>query len=182
MTWCVAIYLLLTILEAGRVQGFRMSPRSVAVSLVRPSSTILATVGWGSRSSRCSSSSSSSSGRRRSSRDSSSTALQFKTFDEMLAELDQPVLVDFYAQWCGPCRMMQPVLEDIAARMESDIKVAKVDTDRSPTLGNRYQVEALPTLILFSKGQVMERYVGYMTADELENAVRATLKRVKAST
>lgn len=112
----------------------------------------------------------------------SSTALSFKTFDEMLAELSEPVLVDFYAQWCGPCRMMQPVLEDIAARMENDIKVAKVDTDRSPTLGNRYQVEALPTLILFSKGQVIDRYVGYMTADELEVAVKASLKRVKAAT
>lgn len=100
----------------------------------------------------------------------------------MLAELSEPVLVDFYAQWCGPCRMMQPVLEDIAARMENEIKVAKVDTDRSPTLGNRYQVEALPTLILFSKGQIVDRYVGYMTADELEVAVKASLKRVKAAT
>ena len=98
----------------------------------------------------------------------------------MLVELEVPVLVDFYAQWCGPCKMMVPVLEDIAARMESDIKVAKVDTDRSPTLGHRYQVEALPTLILFHKGQPVERYVGYMSADELERAVNVTLKRIRA--
>ena len=108
------------------------------------------------------------------------TRLSFKTFDEMLVELEVPVLVDFYAQWCGPCKMMVPVLEDIAARMESDIKVAKVDTDRSPTLGHRYQVEALPTLILFHKGQPVERYVGYMSADELERAVNVTLKRIRA--
>jgi thioredoxin len=109
----------------------------------------------------------------------SSTRLAFKTFDEMLVELEMPVLVDFYAQWCGPCKMMVPVLEEIAARLENDIKVAKVDTDRSPTLGNRYQVEALPTLILFNKGQPVERYVGYMSADELERAVTSTLKRIR---
>jgi len=109
-----------------------------------------------------------------------STKLNFKTFDEMLTTLEQPVLVDFYAQWCGPCRMMQPVLEEIAGRMEAEIKVAKVDTDKSPRLGNRYQVEALPTLILFSKGEVVERYVGYISADELEVAVKKTLKRINA--
>ena len=102
----------------------------------------------------------------------------FKNFDDMLSKLDCPVLVDFYAQWCGPCKMMQPVLEDIAGRMEDKIKVAKVDTDRSPKLGAKYQVEALPTLILFDKGQVVERYIGYMTADELEYAVQGTLNRL----
>lgn len=102
----------------------------------------------------------------------SKTRRNFKNFDEMLTQLECPVLVDFYAPWCGPCVMMQPVLEDIAGRMENDIKVAKVDTDKSPRLGGRYQVEALPTLILFNKGQVIERFVGYMTADELELAVR----------
>lgn len=68
--------------------------------------------------------------------------------------------------------MMQPVLEEIAERMEADIKVAKVDTDKAPRLGGRYQVEALPTLILFHKGEVLDRYVGYMNADELEKTVR----------
>ena len=108
-----------------------------------------------------------------------STRLSFRTFDEMLVELETPVLVDFYAEWCGPCKMMVPVLEEIASRMENDIKVAKVDTDKSPGLGHRYQVEALPTLILFSKGQVVERYVGYMSADDLQRAVTKTLKTIQ---
>ena len=75
----------------------------------------------------------------------------------MLEQLDVPVLVDFYAQWCGPCQMMQPVLEDLASRLDSVARVAKVDTDKSPRLASRYQVEALPTLILFHKGKVIER-------------------------
>eukprot|EP01041_Mallomonas_annulata_P006075 gene6075-12260_t len=97
---------------------------------------------------------------------------QFKNFDEMLEKLEVPVLVDFYAQWCGPCVMMQPVLEDVAQRLESVARVAKVDTDKSPKLGSRYQVEALPTLILFNKGKEIERFVGYRTADELEKEIR----------
>ena len=102
----------------------------------------------------------------------------YKNFDDMLGQLDCPVLVDFYAQWCGPCKMMQPVLEDIAGRMADKIKVAKVDTDKSPRLGAKYEVEALPTLILFNKGQVVERFIGYMTADELEYAVNGVLTRL----
>ena len=58
------------------------------------------------------------------------TARRFKNFDEMLEQLDVPVLVDFYAQWCGPCVMMQPVLEDVAGRLENEAKVAKVDTGK----------------------------------------------------
>ena len=107
------------------------------------------------------------------------TARHYKNFDEMLEQLDVPVLVDFYAQWCGPCVMMQPVLEDVAGRLENEAKVAKVDTDKSPRLGARYQVEALPTLILFFKGQPIDRYVGYRNADDLEREVRASMARIK---
>jgi len=94
---------------------------------------------------------------------------QFKNFDDMMEKLDVPVLVDFYAQWCGPCVMMQPILEDVARRLENEARVAKVDTEKSPKLGSRYQVEALPTLILFNKGEIVEKFIGYRTADELES-------------
>jgi thioredoxin len=80
----------------------------------------------------------------------------------MLQKLEVPVLVDFFAQWCGPCRMMQPVLEEVATRLENEAKVAKVDTDKSPRLGSRYQVEALPTLVLFFKGE--SRKYGYLNS------------------
>jgi len=98
--------------------------------------------------------------------------LRYKTFDEFLESMELPVLVDFYAEWCGPCKMMQPVLEDVANRLDSEAKIAKVDTDKSPRLGNRFQVEALPTLVLFDKGQEIERFMGYRGADELENEIR----------
>lgn len=102
----------------------------------------------------------------------------YKSFDEFLAQVDQPVLVDFYAQWCGPCQMMQPVLEDLANRFEGRTRIAKVDTDKAPALGSKYQVEALPTLLLFYKGQVIERYVGFKPADALEKEIEAALKRM----
>ncbi len=103
---------------------------------------------------------------------------QYKNFDEMLEQVDVPVLVDFYAIWCGPCVMMGPVLEQVAGKLEGIAKVAKVDTDKSPKLAARYQVEALPTLILFYKGQVLDKFLGYMPADELEKVVRAAINRI----
>lgn len=104
----------------------------------------------------------------------------FKNFDDMLSQLEQPVLVDFYTTWCGPCQMLKPELEIVAGRMEDEIKVAKVDTDKSPRLASRYQIEALPTLILFHNGEVVERYMGFMRADELEQTVKKTLARLDA--
>lgn len=80
---------------------------------------------------------------------------------------------------CGPCQMMQPVLEDLASRLEDQARIAKVDTDKSPRLASRYQVEALPTLILFHKGKVIEKYIGYKSADELEQEIKKYLKTVE---
>ena len=104
----------------------------------------------------------------------------YKNFDDMLSNEAKPILVDFYALWCGPCQMMQPVLEDVAGRLEGKALVAKVDTDKSPRLANKYQIEALPTLILFHKGQIVEKFMGYMTADELEGQVTKVMKRIGA--
>lgn len=104
----------------------------------------------------------------------------YKNFDDMLANEPKPILVDFYALWCGPCQMMQPVLEDVASRLEGKALVAKVDTDKSPRLANKYQIEALPTLILFHKGQIIEKFMGFMSADELEGKVTSIIKRIGA--
>ena len=77
--------------------------------------------------------------------------------------------------------MMVPVLEEVAQRLEGKAKIAKVDTDKSPKLGGRYKVEALPTFILFYKGQEMERILGYRTADEMEEQINGVLARIAAS-
>lgn len=103
---------------------------------------------------------------------------QYKNFDEMLEQVDVPVLVDFYAVWCGPCVMMAPVLEQVAGKLEGVAKVAKVDTDKSPKLAARYQVEALPTLILFYKGKILDKFLGYISAEDLEKNVLDAINRI----
>lgn len=100
------------------------------------------------------------------------------SFDEFLDSMDAPVLVDFYAEWCGPCRMMAPVLQDVASRFENIAKIAKIDTDKAPNIAVKYQVEALPTLILFYKGSIIDRYIGYRDADTLEKEMVQSLKKI----
>lgn len=73
---------------------------------------------------------------------------------------ERPVLVDFYADWCGPCRTLSPVLEELGREFEGRIDFAKVDIDAEPGLARRYQIRAVPTLLLFRGGEVVERIVG----------------------
>ena len=77
--------------------------------------------------------------------------------------------------------MMQPVLEEVASLMEGVARVAKVDTEKSPKLAARYQIEALPTLVVFHKGEVVERLMGYRSADELEYEMKGILKRLDSA-
>ncbi len=95
------------------------------------------------------------------------TKKQFKTFEDLLAESALPLLVDFSAPWCGPCRMMEPILDQVNAQLNQQIQVVKINTDNYPQLASRYQVHALPTLVLFKNGQLVERIEGVMPADQL---------------
>ncbi|KAH9325965.1 hypothetical protein KI387_006143, partial [Taxus chinensis] len=81
----------------------------------------------------------------------------FSSFDDMLEKSEQPVLVDFYATWCGPCQYMVPILEDVSRRMKDKIHVVKIDTEKYPSIASRYGVQALPTFILFKNGQPFDR-------------------------
>ena len=81
-------------------------------------------------------------------------------FAERVLQSGQPVLVDFWAEWCGPCRALGPIVETLAADYDGRARIAKVDVDASPELAMRYGVRSIPTVILFDNGQVVDTFVG----------------------
>lgn len=86
--------------------------------------------------------------------------LSTSTFDELVRSADKPVVVDFWAEWCGPCRAIAPILDEIAAEHSDRLTIAKVDADDNPELLMRYNVMSIPTLLVFSGGEVSKRMVG----------------------
>lgn len=88
-------------------------------------------------------------------------------FNQVISETTLPILVDFWAEWCGPCKMIGPVVEEIASEYEGKVKVAKLDVDENQNTALNYKVVSIPTLILFKEGKEMERSIGYKNKDEL---------------
>lgn len=84
---------------------------------------------------------------------------------------ETPVLVDFSAEWCGPCKMMKPVLQQLRQRMGDKLRIIKVDIDQSPAAANQFQVQSVPTLMLFQKGKSLWRSSGVMQASQLESII-----------
>jgi len=85
---------------------------------------------------------------------------------------DQLTLVDFFATWCGPCKMMHPVLEQLKERMGDSIRIIKMDVDKNQNMSMTYRVQSVPTLILFRSGQILWRQSGAMSLNDLENVIR----------
>jgi thioredoxin 1 len=88
-------------------------------------------------------------------------------FDENVANSAKPVLLDFWAPWCGPCRMMEPVLEEVAAEWGDKIAIGKVNVDENPGTATKYDILSIPTLLVFSGGQVVKKLVGAMPKKRL---------------
>jgi len=96
-----------------------------------------------------------------------------KSFSELISSPGMPVLVDFYADWCGPCKTMAPILEQVAAQHQGKLKVIKIDVDRNQAAAQQFRVQSIPTLILFHKGQPVWRQAGVVPAPQLTQALQS---------
>ncbi len=88
------------------------------------------------------------------------TTLSTATFDETIGAADKPVIVDFWAEWCGPCKQIAPILEEIASEQVEQLSVAKLNVDENPDLAMKYNVMSIPTLLVFQDGEVSKRLIG----------------------
>ncbi len=92
-------------------------------------------------------------------------------FEDVVLKSDKTVLIDFYADWCGPCKMMSPIIDEIAEEMSDTIKVGKIDIDANPGLAEQYDIFSIPTIMIIKSGKVSNRFVGVTSKDIIKNAL-----------
>ncbi len=97
-------------------------------------------------------------------------------FEELVLKSDKPVLVDFWAEWCGPCRMVAPIVNEIAAEYEGKAVVGKVDVDSNPEISNKYGIRNIPTILFFKNGVVADKQVGAVPKSMLVSKIENMLK------
>ena len=102
-------------------------------------------------------------------------AVNDSNFEEVVLKSEQPVLVDFWAEWCGPCKMMLPIVEEIAQEFEGKVTVAKVDVDSSPATASKFGIRNIPTILYFKGGSVADKQVGAVPKNSLVEKINKLL-------
>jgi len=97
-----------------------------------------------------------------------SIKLDSANFDSIVLNSDKPVLVDFWATWCGPCKMIAPIIEELAEELDGKVVVAKLDVDQSPDIAGRYGVMSIPTMLVFEGGKIVKQTVGFQPKNKLK--------------
>jgi thioredoxin 1 len=105
------------------------------------------------------------------------SAVSDKTFEQEVLKASEPVLVDFFATWCGPCKAMAPALDQVASEMKGKVKVVKLDVDQNPATTQKYRIQAMPTLMMFKGGEVVGQNVGALVQKaKLEAWIKSTVQ------
>lgn len=97
------------------------------------------------------------------------------TFEQEVLQSEQPVLVDFWAAWCGPCRALAPIVDELAAQHTGKLKVMKMDVDQNPATPGRYGIRGIPALLLFKDGKVADQIVGFVPKDTIDKSIAKVL-------